>query len=158
MRSSNSTNPRAPHLNVVSMFAMCDAGFWSFNFFLFQAFSQLNVKEGARGYTWVCSSSGAGFCPSTVAMVLVMAIHPWPVAMLCGTLMPFTIFPVTCEWLKKWFNSFTGSSVGSFKQWKCSLKDWIFAMPASIACGNGAVFSQSIESVRAPYRQAPMTS
>ena len=51
MRSSNSNDPPAPQLNVVSMFAMCDAGFWSFNFFLFQAIPQLNVKEGARGYT-----------------------------------------------------------------------------------------------------------
>ena len=39
-----------------------NAGFGS-NVFLFDTFPQLNVKvkEGARGYTWVCSSSGAGF-------------------------------------------------------------------------------------------------
>ena len=52
-------DPRAPQLNVVSgsLCVMQDFG----NSFCSDAFPQLNVKEGARGYTWVCSSSGAGF-------------------------------------------------------------------------------------------------
>ena len=51
------------------MFGMCDAGFWSFNFFVSHIFPQLNVKEGAGGYTWICSSAGAGFCPPTACRV-----------------------------------------------------------------------------------------
>ena len=35
------------------MLVVCDTGFGSFNFFMFDTFPTLNVKEGARGYTWV---------------------------------------------------------------------------------------------------------
>ena len=49
MRSSNSNDPRAPQLNVVSMFAMCDAGFGSFNFFCFRQFLNSMLKREREG-------------------------------------------------------------------------------------------------------------
>ena len=58
MWSSNSAGPRAPRLNVVSglLRVMQELGHSTF---LLDAFPQLKVKEGVRGYTWVRSSSGA---------------------------------------------------------------------------------------------------
>ena len=48
--SSDSTDHRAPQLNVVSCLLCVMQDLLSFNLFLFDAFPQLNVKEGARGF------------------------------------------------------------------------------------------------------------
>ena len=66
MWSSKSADPPYPQFNVVSCLVCVMQDFGHSTFFVFHMFPPLNVKEGARGCTWVCSSTGAGFCPPTV--------------------------------------------------------------------------------------------